>query len=272
VSMVPEPLRVLSASRESRDVVTLTLDAGEGGGRPSLPGQFNMLYAFGVGEVAISLSGDPAEPRRLVHTVRAVGAVTEAICGLKRGGVVGVRGPYGAPWPMGEARGRDLFLLAGGLGLAPLRPALYAALGRRGEYGRVVLVVGARAPEDLLFRRELERWRATAGLEVLVTVDRATADWQGHVGVLPALLPRAGLDPQRAVAFVCGPEIMMRFCVRELGRLGVPDARVYLSMERNMKCALGFCGHCQLGPHFICRDGPVLPYDRLGRLFWQKEA
>jgi len=261
---------VLSTRRESHDTVTLTLDAASR--RPFQPGQFNMLYAFGVGEAAISMSGDPASPSTAVHTVRAVGAVTEAICRLKRGGVVGVRGPFGTPWPTGEAAGQDLVIVAGGVGLAPLRPVVYHALARRSDYRRVFLLVGARTPEDLLFRRELERWQARKDLTVLVTVDRAPAGWKGRVGVAPALLDAVDLSAGGAVAFVCGPEVMMRFCVRELGRRGFPDDRIHLSMERNMKCAVGFCGHCQYGPSFICKDGPVLRYDRIRSLFWRREV
>jgi NAD(P)H-flavin reductase len=268
--MIPEPVRILSAHRETKDVVTLTLDA-TAEPRAFQPGQFNMLYAFGVGEVAISMSGDPASSEALVHTIRAVGAVTEALCSLEQGGSLGLRGPFGAPWPMDAVKGTDLLLVAGGLGLAPLRPAVYHALAHRSDYGRVSLLVGARTPDDLLFRPELERWQKANDITVLVAVDQATAEWKGRVGVVPALLANVEVA-RNAVAFVCGPEVMMRFTVRELGRRGVPDDRIYLSMERNMKCAVGFCGHCQYRESFICKDGPVLPYDRIRSLFWLREA
>jgi NAD(P)H-flavin reductase len=267
--MLPEPMKVLSARKELPDVVTLTLDAATNPS-PSLPGQFNMLYAFGVGEIAISMSGGPARDDVVVHTIRAVGAVSEALTRLRRGGVAGVRGPYGAPWPMDQAEGADLVIIAGGLGLAPLRPAVYHALVRRSAYRRVSLLVGARAPEELLFRKELERWQDQGDIDVRVTVDRAPGDWKGRVGVVVALLSEIEIS-DRAVAFVCGPEVMMRFVVRELGRRGVDDTRIYLSMERNMKCAVGFCGHCQLGPSFVCKNGPVLRYDVLRPFFWQRE-
>jgi NAD(P)H-flavin reductase len=269
--MAPEPARVLSAARETADTVTMTL-ALPGPVRPFLPGQFNMLYAFGVGEVPISMSGDPARSEVLVHTVRAVGAVTEALCAVATDDVIGVRGPYGAPWPMDVARGADLLLVAGGLGLAPLRPALYHALNRRADYRRLFLLVGARSPADLLFRSELDGLKQRDDITVLVTVDHASMDWKGRVGVVPALLADLELDARGTVAFVCGPEVMMRFTVRELGRRGIAGDRIHLSMERSMKCAVGFCGHCQLGPSFICKDGPVLPYDRIRSLFWLREA
>jgi NAD(P)H-flavin reductase len=201
-----------------------------------------------------------------------VGAVTGAISGLERGGVVGVRGPFGTPWPVDEARGRALVIIAGAVGLAPLRPVVYRALARRAEHGRVFLLAGARTPEDLLFRRELERWQAREDLTVLVTVDRAPSGWKGRVGVAPALLAEVDAAPENAVAFVCGPEVMMRFCVRELGRRGFPDERIYLSMERNMKCAVGHCGHCQYGANFVCKDGPVFRYDRIRSMFWRREV
>jgi NAD(P)H-flavin reductase len=268
--MVPEPRRVLDARKESDDVVTLTIGSGPSGSRPFRAGQFNMLYAFGVGEVAISMSGSPASTGTAVHTIKAVGAVTEALCRLNEGSAVGVRGPFGAPWPMDHVVGSDLLLVAGGIGLAPLRPVVYQVLQQRSTFGRLFLLVGARTPDDLLFRAELDEWQARDDITVLVTVDRADASWKGRVGVVPALLSELELRPA-TTAFVCGPEVMMRFTVRELSRRGQPDDRIHLSMERNMKCAVGFCGHCQYGPNFVCKDGPVLRYDRIRRLFWLRE-
>jgi NAD(P)H-flavin reductase len=269
----PEPLRVRSLRQETKDTWTVALDvSGRTGGFPFLPGQFNMLYVFGVGEVPISISGDPGRPGQLIHTVRTVGLTTAALRRVGRGGVLGVRGPFGRPWPVEEARGQDVVLVAGGLGLAPLRPALLHLLRHRKAYGRVSLLVGARTPEDLLFRRELARWQADARLRVRVTVDRADPGWTGYVGVVPPLLRELELQPERTVALVCGPEVMMRFTVRELERLGVPEERIHLSMERNMNCAVGLCGHCQLVPFFICKDGPVLRYDRLRPFFNVREV
>lgn len=262
--LTPEPLRVRSLRRETADTWTVSLDVSQRpGGFPFQPGQFNMLYVFGVGEVAISISGDPGRPAELVHTVRAVGAGTRALCHVGRGGMLGVRGPYGRPWPLEEARGQDVVVVAGGLGLAPLRSVILHLLRHREEYGQVSLLVGARTPEDLPFRRDLERWQADSRLRVLITVDKASPGWKEHVGVVPALLRDVAVDPARTVALTCGPEVMMRFTVRELERLGVPDTHIHLSLERNMKCAVAFCGHCQLVPYFLCKDGPVFSYDRL---------
>jgi NAD(P)H-flavin reductase len=269
-NLVPEPLRVLAVREETRDVVTLTLEAGSKARRSFSPGQFNMLYVFGVGEVAVSMSGDPARSDVLVHTVKAVGKVTEALCRLQPGSRVGVRGPFGVPWPTSEVRGADLLLVAGGLGLAPVWPVVHDVLARRSAYGRVYLLVGARSPEELLFRSELDDLQHGGALTVLTTVDRAPLGWKGPIGVVPALISEVTPGPG-ALAFVCGPEVMMRYSARALERCGLPVGRVFLSMERNMKCAVGFCGHCQYQASFICKDGPVIRYDRLRPLLQVSE-
>jgi NAD(P)H-flavin reductase len=230
-----------------------------------------MLYVFGLGEVAISLSGDPAEASRIVHTVRAVGAVSGAITRLRRSQVIGVRGPYGSSWPVAENEGSDILVVAGGLGLAPLRPVIYHVLGHRERYGRIVVLYGARGPAEILYRRELEAWRRSLDVDITVTVDHAAADWRGNVGAVPALIPRTPIDPDHAVAMVCGPEIMMRFTVDALRQRGLATDRIFVSMERNMKCAIGLCGHCQFGPSFVCRDGPIFRYDRIASLFSVRE-
>lgn len=269
---LPTVCRVTRVARETRDCWTLSLAPEDGRDCPPYaPGQFNMLYLVGVGEVPISMSGDVAERGAWVHTIRAVGAVTSALCALKRGARVGVRGPFGTPWPMPAAEGRDVVLVAGGIGLAPLRPALYALLAQRDQFGKVVLLYGARTPEDLLFRRQLSTWRGRFDLNVSVTVDRAQGDWPGHVGVVTHLVRQARFSPSDALAMICGPEVMMRFSATELLQRGVPAAQVYVSMERNMKCAMGLCGHCQFGADFVCLDGPVFPYERVHRLLHVRE-
>jgi NAD(P)H-flavin reductase len=268
---VPLPYRVGRVRRETRDITTLEL-APVDGERPDFqPGQFNMLYVFGIGEVAISVSGDPSAAGGYVHTVRDVGAVSGAIAKLSAGAVLGLRGPYGTPWPVEAADGGDVVFVAGGLGLAPLRPAIYHVLARRERYGRVALLYGTRSPTDILFRQEIERWRRRLDFEVLVTVDRADAAWRGDVGVVPRLVARAGFDPHSAFGMVCGPELMMRYTANTLHDAGVADDRIYLSMERNMKCAIGLCGHCQFGPDFVCKDGPVMRYDRIADILSVRE-
>jgi NAD(P)H-flavin reductase len=265
--MLPTRWRIGRRRRELSDVFTLELEPlDEPLTRPWAPGQFNMLYVFGAGEVAISVSGDPAVQAQLVHTVRAVGPATQLMSRLRAGDPLGVRGPFGSAWPVAAAEGDDLVFVAGGLGLAPLRPAIFHALRNRARYGAVCLYFGARRPEDLLFRRQLEQWRGRFDLEVEVTVDHAASHWAGPVGVVTKLIERGNFDPGSTTAFVCGPEVMMRFAAVELAGRGVNGEKIHLSMERNMKCAIGFCGHCQWGPHFVCKDGPVFPYARIADL------
>jgi len=235
------------------------------------PGQFSMLWVFGVGELPISISGDPSLHDRLVYTVRSVGQATHALVNRGVGDAVGVRGPFGAGWPVEAARGRDVIVVAGGIGLAPLRPLIYQILQNRRDYGRLVILYGARSPRDLLYRKELGAWARNRETQVLVTVDYGGLGWRGHVGVVTTLFKYCRLQPSRSVAMVCGPEIMMRFVTRELEMQGLSRDDIYLSMERNMKCAVGFCGHCQYGPHFICKDGPVFRYEHIRKLLEKYE-
>lgn len=264
--MLPRPFRVVARRQELADCVSLELAPVEGAPPDFAPGQFAMLYVHGVGEIPVSISGDPSVSERLVHTIREVGAVTGALCRLQEGARVGVRGPYGSAWPLERAFGRHLVAVAGGLGLAPLRPLVHWALANRHRLKSVALVYGTRAPDNLLFADQLRAWAASDSLDVGITVDRATADWQGRVGLVSDLLPGMIHDPAETVAMLCGPELMMRFVAQALDSAGVPQADIHLSMERNMKCGLGWCGHCQLGPFLTCRDGPVLPYAELRRL------
>jgi NAD(P)H-flavin reductase len=271
--MIPTPFVVQKVKRETYDIYTLNLTRPEGQANFSFaPGQFNMLYVFGAGEVPISISGDPSLPETLIHTVRDVGNVTRSICRLKKGEVLGVRGPFGVPWPVAQAAGNDVLIIAGGLGLAPLRPALYEILNHRGEYGNVELIYGARTPNDLLYPRELRRWRGRFDLRVHVTVDVAEGEWHTNVGVVTKIIDRARFDPPNTVALVCGPGVMMRFTVMELLNHGLTAEQIYLSMERNMKCGVGLCGHCQWGPFFVCKDGPVFRFDRIKDWFKRREV
>lgn len=268
---IPHPYRVARAKRETSDMITLDIVPLNGTVAPAAPGQFNMLYAFGVGEIAISMSGDPADTSKYVHTVRSVGAVSAAIAAMKAGAVLGVRGPFGTAWPVEAAEGSDVVIVAGGLGMAPLRPAVYRILANRERYGRVALLYGARNPKDILYPQEIGQWRRSLDLEIEVTVDHADTKWRGNVGVVPALLRRVAFDPMHTVAMVCGPEVMMRFTAAALRDAGVASDRIYLSMERNMKCAVGLCGHCQFGPTFICKDGAVMTFERIAPLLAVRE-
>jgi NAD(P)H-flavin reductase len=262
--LVPAQFTLVAKRQDTADTWTLELEPPSSERSRFAPGQFAMLSAFGSGEVPISFSGDPGDDGRLLHTVRAVGLATKAICEVDPGQVLQVRGPFGRPWPVEEVVGADVLVLAGGIGLAPLRLAILALLADRSRYGRLTLLYGSRSPEQLLYPRELEEWSGR-GLEVEVTVDSAGPEWLGHVGVVPRLVRRAELDPGATVAMLCGPEVMMRFAVAALLERGIGTERIYVSMERNMQCGIGLCGHCQLGPTLVCRDGPVYPWSELGR-------
>ncbi len=270
--MMPWPFQITKVKRETEDTFTVELQpTGDLQEFQFQPGQFNMLYIYGVGEIPISISGNPLNPAVLVHTTRAVGTVTKAMNKLRRGDIIGIRGPFGKPWPMEKAVGQDVVFVAGGIGLAPLRPALYDVVAERERFGKVVLLYGTRTPADVLFRQELENWRSRFDLEVYVTVDRAMAGWKGNVGVVTTLIPRAPFDPRNTVAFVCGPEVMMRFTANELVKRGVDTQNIYVSLERNMKCAVGYCGHCQFGPYFVCKDGPVFAFEKIKDLLFKWE-
>jgi anaerobic sulfite reductase subunit B len=259
--MVPQPYAVRSRNRETADTWTIELEPVAGEAIDLEPGQFAMLTAYGVGEVPISLSGRAADGS-LIHTIRDVGAVTAELCRMPRGEPIGVRGPFGTTWPLEQARGADVVVLAGGLGLAPLRPAVEGLLARRDSYGRLLLLYGARTPGDLLYPQQLDDWRAE-GLDVRLTVDAGTRSWLDRVGFVSALLDDVTVDFESAVALVCGPEVMMRVTVGALLQRGLSAERTYVSLERSMSCGIGHCGHCQLGPILICRDGPVFTWDEV---------
>ena len=268
--MAPRPMRVLDRWDETYDTFTMVLDAP--GGFAFEPGQFNMLSPFGIGESAISISGDPDDGERLFHTVRRVGKVTDALARLRPGDWVGVRGPFGAGWPVQRCEGVDMVFLAGGLGLPPMRPAIYQVLKHRECFRRVKIIYGARTPADMVFVKQLSEWRGRFDCDVLLTVDGADQSWHGSVGVVTRLIPRADFDEANAVAMVCGPEVMMRFSAAELVKRGIPKERIHVSMERSMKCGVGFCGHCQFGPYFVCKDGPVFRYDQVEQLLQVREV
>jgi len=231
------------------------------------PGQFNMVYVPGYGEAAISMSSDlESADGQLVHTIRHVGNVTRATSHLKPGDVVGIRGPFGTPWPLETIEGMDVVVACGGIGLPPLRGALYHIIRNREKYGKVTLLYGARTPKDLMFPDEYENWQK-ANIDVQVTVDRGDADWTGRVGVVPMWFYHFRVDPRKTTVLTCGPEIMMRFVIYEALARRIPPEQIYVSLERNMKCGQGACGHCQQGPYFICKDGPVFPFSKLESIF-----
>jgi NAD(P)H-flavin reductase len=261
-AMAPVPYRVRSRVTENRDSSTLQLDpVGELLTAP-LPGEFMMMYAFGIGEVAISVSGVPTgSDSTITHTIRSVGAVSRALHNAQPGTVIGMRGPFGTNWELAEAVGRDLIIVAGGVGLAPLRPVVLGALANRDAYGRVTLIAGARSRDDFLFAEELQDWARAGSIGVHLTVDVPVQGWPGEVGFVTEPLRRLPLRPANTTAFLCGPEPMMRNGALELMRKGLAAQDIRVSLERNMQCGIGWCGHCQLGPLLLCRDGPVVSYD-----------
>jgi NAD(P)H-flavin reductase len=228
------------------------------------PGQFNMLYIPGYGEAAISMSSDVESSDGLViHTIRNAGSVSKAASRLKVGDVVGLRGPFGNAWPLRAIQGMDVVIACGGIGLPPLRGALYSIMRERQKFGKVTLLYGARTQNDLMYPGEYATWQ-NAGIEVQSTVDRGDETWTGRVGVVPLLFYHFRVDPRVTAVMTCGPEIMMRFVIYEALARRIPAEHIFVSLERNMKCGQGACGHCQLGPYFICKDGPVFPFNRLG--------
>ena len=269
---LPKPYRIVRVKRETDDTFTINLSPKDD--TPSIsfePGQFNMLYVYGTGEIPVSVSGNPAELNTVSHTIRSVGAVTRAIGKLKKGDIVGIRGPFGSKWPYERARGFDVVMVAGGLGLVTLKPMMHKIFSERGNYGNVFLLYGTKSPEDIMYKHELKKWRARFDVEVEITVDMSSKDWHGNVGVVTTLIKRAGFDPLNTIAFICGPEVMMRYAVSELQKNDVDEENIFISMERNMKCAVGFCGRCQYGPTFICKDGPVFSYSIISNLLKIRE-
>lgn len=264
-TLEPEWAEVISVEQELADVSTLSLRFVNPGVQSSYrfrPGQFNMLYLPGYGEAAISISSDPDDHAQIGHTVRFVGNVTRALSRLRPGDQVGIRGPFGSAWPIENLKGRDLFIACGGIGLPPLRPAIYQILRNRAAYGKVTLLYGARTPAELMYTQEYDHWRK-AGIEVETTVDRAESNWTGRVGVVPMWFYQFRIDPRNSAVLTCGPEIMIRFVIFEALARRVAPENILVSLERNMKCGQGSCGHCQIGPYFICKDGPVFPFNRL---------
>lgn len=266
--MLPRPFRVVDRRAETSDVWTIGFEPADA--LPCIrfrPAQLGMVGLPGVGEVPISFSNDASDPERVAMTIRAAGAITTKLVGLPVGSLVGLRGPFGVPWPLEELNGREVLIVAGGLGLAPLRSLVLEAVRERATLASLTLVYGARSPDDLLYLDEVRAWSELDGVRVLTTVDRPDPTWDGHIGVVTTRLDEAVLDPSRTAAFMCGPDIMLAAVSTSLTSMRIPAQQIWVTMERNMKCAIGLCGHCQFGPLFLCKDGPVFRYDRIARLF-----
>lgn len=271
---IPHPAEIVEVRRETPGVYTYRLrfrDEGLRQGYRFLPGQFNMVYVFGVGEVAISIVSDPDDPELLDHTIRIVGNVTGALERLKEGDTIGLRGPYGSAWPLKEAEGKEVIVVTGGLGCAPVVSVINYIAQRRERYGKLKILHGVKTPKDLLYRERFRAWEHHPNTEVYLTVDHPDKAWKYNVGVVTNLFDQVEIDPRHSIVMMCGPEIMMRYTARSLLSRGVAADRIYVSLERNMKCAIAFCGHCQLGPTFVCREGPVYRYDRIQPWFETRE-
>lgn len=265
---VPRPARILAREQESPDIFTLRLAYADGAPPPRFtPGQFNMVYLFGVGEVPISIASDPDEPAYLDHTIRVVGRVTGGLAALQPGQQVGLRGPFGRGWPMAAAAGRDLLIVTGGLGCAPVLSVINYAQHRRERFGRLIILQGVRHSNDLIWRRRYAAWAADPGTEVHLAADVVAPHDDLYHGRVTELFRQIEPNPVNTLAMLCGPEVMMRAAVAELRTRSLPDSAIWVSLERNMQCGDGLCGHCQIGPKFVCRDGPVFPADEIAPWF-----
>ena len=265
--MIPNLFTIKKIFWETDDTFTIEIESHDKSNFNFKPGQFNMLYVFGMGESAISICSDPAKNKTILHTIHRVGNVTSKLSQLKKGDTIGVRGPFGSNWDVTKFYGKDVVIVVGGIGLAPLRPAIYSIFKERKKFNRIIILYGARTALDLLYRVELEHWSKTKNVEVLTTIDRGDSSWRGNIGVVTNLFNYIKLDAMNTYSMVCGPEIMMKFSIEELVKLGVEERNIYLSLERNMKCAIGFCGHCQYTSKFICKDGPVFNYSQVKDIF-----
>jgi sulfhydrogenase subunit gamma (sulfur reductase) len=272
--LIPQPADIVDKHFEAKGIFTFRLRFRDEETRKSfhfLPGQFNMVYLFGVGEVPISIVSDPSDPELLDHTIRAVGNVTGLMAPLKKGDVIGLRGPYGSAWPLEEARGKDVILITGGLGCAPAVSVINYIVNRREFFGALKILHGVKTPKDLIYRKRIRQWMRYPNTELFLTVDHPDQKWKYSVGVVTNLFSQIKIDPQKSIAMICGPEIMMHFAVKDLLSHGLQADQIYLSLERNMKCAVGICGHCQFGPAFVCKEGPVFRYDRIRHWFNRRE-
>ncbi len=234
------------------------------------PGQFNMVSLFGVGEVAISIVNDPEDSHFFDHTIRVVGRVTKGLEKLQPGDRVGIRGPFGRGWPIDEAMGQDVLLVTGGLGCAPLVSVIRYLLRRRDHFGHIHILQGVKHADDLIWREQYEAWSKDHGVNVLLAADVASRDWPWQQGLVTELINQVNLRLERTITMLCGPEMMMLAAIAQLRELGLADHKIWLSMERNMHCGYGQCGHCQVGPHFVCKDGPVFCYSELADFFGAK--
>lgn len=232
------------------------------------PGQFNMVYLYGVGEVPISIVSDPGNDKFFDHTIRVVGRVTKGLEKLTIGDRVGIRGPYGRGWPLSYAKKKNIIIITGGLGCAPVVSVINYILARRSQYGNLKILQGLKHSDDFIFHQQYEAWGKMPNTEVLIAADRAEKNWPWYSGRVTDMLADIVILSE-TVVMLCGPEIMMHVAIKELVKNGLPEENIFLSMERNMECAVGHCGHCQYGGLFVCKDGPVFAYPVIKNLFME---
>lgn len=266
---LPHIAHIVERRRESDTIFTLRLRFEDPLAREQYrfaPGQFNMVYLYGVGEVAISVVSDPEEEGLFDHTIRIVGRVTEGLAALNPGDSVGIRGPYGRGWPLQEAEGQDVLIVTGGLGCAPVVSVIHYVIRRRRRFGKLTIIQGVKHSADLIYRRHYEEWAQVPNTTVLIAANVSAGHWPWHVGPVTELIGQAEVDPARTAAMMCGPEGMMIAAAKILLEKGMAETALHFSTERNMQCAIGHCGHCQFGGKFVCRNGPVFSYAEIKEL------
>lgn len=258
-----EPAIISGIRRETVETKTYTLEfAKQKRGFVFKPGQFNMISLPGFGEGPFSITSSPLQKGTFEHTIRTAGGLTKQINRLNVGSIVGVRGPYGQGWPVDLAKGKELLIIAGGIGLAPFRGLIEMIIEQRDSFGKVEIMYGSRKPENLIFTSDYDNWRSAPNIRLFLTVDEVPEDveWPYEQGVVTNLLNFSKINSANALAFICGPEIMMRFIVRSLLIRGFTEENIFVSMERRMECGMAKCGRCMIGPKYVCTDGPVFSY------------
>ena len=270
---LPQVAQIIERRQETADIFTLGLRLSDEKVHQAYqfqPGQFNMLYLYGVGEVAISIASDPQNKELYYHTIHQVGSVTRGLAQLREGDYLGLRGPYGVGWPLQQAVGQDIVVITGGLGCAPSVSAIHYIVKRRAQFGKLMILQGVKHSHDLLFRQQYEQWSQLPNTQVWLAANQSGSHWPWLTGYVTQFIPNLQFDTERAVVMMCGPEAMMRAAIAPLIQIGLTDEKIYINMERNMECGLGHCGHCQFGGQFVCKNGPVFCYPVIKNLFGRK--
>lgn len=268
---IPYPAIITRRIQETNTLFTLSLEFEDKTLHEQyefIPGQFNMVYLHGIGEIAISIMSDPVEQHSYDHTIRAVGRVSKGLMALKTGEHVALRGPFGRGWPLMLARDKDVIILTGGLGCAPVISVINYIMRRRLHYGKIMILQGVKHSDDFIYQQHYAHWQQQPNTEVLIAADQSGPSWPWMTGRITNMLDELSFNPQHTIAMLCGPEVMMRVAIEALSKKGMSDDDMYLSMERSMHCATGHCGHCQFGGKFVCKDGPVFSFSQICDLFY----